>query len=72
VSTNATKCQIKELPVEAKMNPDKFLVRYQFLEILVQLTKERYLTSKLPMEQQIEKLIHDNLRPLISKDKFDP
>ena len=42
VSTNATRCQIKDLKIEKRMNPEKFLVRYQFVELLAHLAKERY------------------------------
>ena len=42
VSTNATRCQIKELEVIKQMNPDKFIIRYQFMELLVHMAKERY------------------------------
>ena len=42
VSTNASKVQIKDFAVIRRMNPDKFIVRYQFLELLVQLARERH------------------------------
>ena len=42
VSTNATRVQIKGLAVVKGANPDRFLVRYQFLELLVRLVQERH------------------------------
>lgn len=42
VSTNASKVQIKDVVVIRRLNPDKFIVRYQFLELLVHLARERH------------------------------
>ena len=42
ISINAQKCQIKNLVALKHLNPDKFLIRYQFMELLVHVAKERY------------------------------
>jgi hypothetical protein len=42
VGTNASRVQIKGLAVIKGTNPDRFLIRYQFLEILVRLARERH------------------------------
>ena len=57
------------------MNPDKFLVRYQFVEILVHLAKERYAVpfktnpkAKLTIADAVELMIKDNLQPFFARD----
>lgn len=41
-TTVATPVQIKDLPIIKELLPDKCLVRFQFLEMIVQLARERY------------------------------
>ena len=61
------------------MNPEKFLVRYQFLELLVHLAKERYRNQlksgvqRFKFDEALKLIMHQNLKPLLDNhEKFDP
>jgi hypothetical protein len=75
VTVKAQKCQKPDLVVLPKLKPDKFIIRYQWLELLVHLARERYAYTKtgykIELDLYVIKMIENNLKDLMNNPKFD-